>query len=165
MSKHWGLVAETMKALLSLIRDLDDDGFEIRFTCDSSHSFFGRNSGARLEKSLQLERPRSDMHTDMRMVLGEIFDEYVRRKLPYSMSSNHRNMTIIVLTDGVWDGMADPRHVRGKIVRFVRRVRDIRGDFVERPVSIQFIQFGNDPQAVRMLQYLDDDLATDEDIE
>ena len=99
------------------------------------------------------------MHTDMRGSLGNIFDKYItdaRRKKQYN--SDIKNLTLIVLTDGKWEGTKNKEEVNRKIVYFSRELEGIIGNLKDRPVSIEFIQFGYDEDATYRLKALDNDL-------
>jgi hypothetical protein len=94
--------------------------------------------------------PTDSAATDIRVPLGKIFEKYLK---------NFENaMTIIVLTDGLWQGVKDKNEVSDQIVTFVKTVRDLTNNVVPRRVSIEFIQFGADPEATARLFDLDDHL-------
>ena len=68
---------------------------------------------------------------------------------------------MIILTDGLWQGMLNEHAVDQKIIEFTQQLAKINGDSLrERTVSIEFVQFGNDAHATERLQCLDHDLSS-----
>lgn len=108
----------------------------------------------------------SRTRTDLRRPLGDILDEYLTnaRRVMKSNYTKLRTLTLIILTDGAWEGMKDKDEVRSKIVSFVRSLTDVVGDLKERPVSIEFIQLGDDPDATERFWRLDNLLKFDYNI-
>jgi hypothetical protein len=103
--------------------------------------------------------------------LERIINIYTRR-----MRSRRppKKQTIIILTDGVWSGMSIETTVDVYIKTAFHMLRDLHRDLglldpgqdpnrlsVIRPVTIQFIRFGNDPIGTERLRRLDDDLKMD----
>jgi hypothetical protein len=63
-----------------------------------------------------------------------------------------------VFTDGIWEAMKNKDDVKSLIVTFAKELKDILGDFKKRPVSIEFVQFGDDEDASYRLWILDNHL-------
>jgi hypothetical protein len=85
-----------------------------------------------------------------------------------------RKFTLIVLTDGLWEGNRDA--VRKYIKTFMRQAhkrwaanlaatKDKTSKDNHRPISIQFVQFGSDLEAFLRMRQLDNGLAFDKDFE
>lgn len=101
-------------------------------------------------------------HTDITVPLGKLFDKYLTEaKRRTQFGHEVRNMTLIVLTDGIWAGTQNKEDVKNLIVTFVLELRNIIGKLKKRPVSIEFIQFGDDEDATHRLWLLDNHLKYD----
>ena len=108
-------------------------------------------------------KPNSFKHTNMEASLGHLFEKHVQLiRAPYPRPK--RLLTIIILTDGLWEATNEKAKVQAKISTFVREIIELQGKYRERPVSIQFIQMGSDIDAMLFLRHLDDNLANVEGI-
>ena len=73
---------------------------------------------------------------------------------------------MIVLTDGLWRAMPTGSEVEDLIIKFDKMLKEIREtELLTRPVSIEFVSFGSDADAIYRLRHLDNDLKFDEGIE
>jgi len=104
-------------------------------------------------------QPILGLHTDITKSFGEIFTDYLTRAR--DTQRKVRNLTLIVLTDGRWVGLSHKEGFKTMIVKFVKTLNDLLGDFRQRPVSVQFVQFGRDPDATHRLWSLDNELKYD----
>ena len=99
---------------------------------------------------------------DIREVLGEILAGWSKKYL-----KQQRKLTLIVLTDGIWKtpSARSKRMVANGIIHSLERWQDkgpLNEQLSSRGLSIQFIRFGNDPDAIQELDWMDDHLtATD----
>ncbi|EXJ88180.1 hypothetical protein A1O1_05109 [Capronia coronata CBS 617.96] len=67
-------------------------------------------------------------------------------------------MTLIVLTDGVWGVMVREDAVDQVLDKLTDSFHIIRGiDLLRRPVCVQFVQFGDDERGIQRLRRLDSD--------
>jgi hypothetical protein len=160
MKDFWEDAKRVLETLLMKSRGLDEDGMDLLFTSGPCH-VDGRDGERQFMKSMNDHDaiPMDGMRTDMAKVLEEILGNYLRlAKKSYSRS---KNLTLIVLTDGIWQGTLDKDQVRRVVVDFCEELEVARGKSIrlERPVSIEFIQFGKDIDATARLRYLDDGLA------
>jgi hypothetical protein len=136
----------------------DKNGMDLYFTIGSVNVKKCDRKGP-FSEAMKMARPQDKMHTDIRTRLGIIFDGYCREaKINTTANKNARNLTIIILTDGIWAGTADKDEVRRKIVNFIDSLNNVVGTHGNRPVSIEFVQFGDDPEATDRLRSLDNDL-------
>jgi hypothetical protein len=113
---------------------------------------------------MKAARPEKDkaMHTDILTRLSKIFENYIREaKRASKANTKVRSLTLIVLTNGLWEGTRNKDDVRRKIVAFVKDLTGVVGGLGSRSVSIEFIQFGDDPDVTHRLRSLDDDLIWD----
>lgn len=161
MKKHWEAVKSLLFQLVSKAQYVDKDGMDLKFTI-SDTNFKASNvlNNFVWELNNQNHVPRNNIETNMSTVLGPILqkflDSFTSRK-----KDSARKMTIIVLTDGKWGGMTNKLAVDNKIVEFCQQLKKHRHTNLEddtRSLSIQFVQFGDDPQATRRLRRLDDEL-------
>ena len=99
---------------------------------------------------------------DIREVLGDILDGWSRKYL-----KQQRKLTLIILTDGIWKtpSARSKRMVANEIIRSLEKWQDkgpLNEQLSNRGLSIQFIRFGHDPDAIQELDWMDDHLtATD----
>lgn len=107
-------------------------------------------------------RPIPGNHTDITISLGQILNAYLSEaKRQIRMNQEPRDLTLIVLTDGIWAGTKNKDAVRSLIVNFSKKLMDIFSGIKQRPVSIEFIQFGHDEDATNRLWILDNRLEGD----
>ncbi len=148
-----------LEILTRKAQNLDKDGMELRFTNTSRSEAPSR--GKELERfkdamaSQEVRPNRPGWQTDMSAVLGDILTEWLERP-----GDSKKNMTIIVLTDGMWKGMDREEAVYEKIIEFEMVKRNKIQNVRKRPVSIQFVSFGNDAFALDRLNRLDNELKT-----
>jgi len=160
MEDFWYEAKFLLETLLKKAQGLDENGMDLMFTI-GSYDVENQKGTSRIMTQMDnmKARPKKGMHTDMRGSLGNIFDKYItdaRRKKQYN--SDIKNLTLIVLTDGKWEGTKNKEEVNRKIVYFSRELEGIIGNLKDRPVSIEFIQFGYDEDATYRLKALDNDL-------
>ena len=156
------LVLCTLFQLMSLQRDV---GMRLCFTFGKPPKVDKIKTDTDVKKLMISDdvKPCPYRRTDIVKSLGEIFDERIQR-LKGPWSPQQRLLTLIVLTDGVWEGTKNNGEVKDSIANFVREVAKLQGPHRKRPVSIQFIQFGRDFEAMLFLQHLDNRLAAEKGI-
>jgi hypothetical protein len=174
MKSYWGEASFLLETLLLKVEGLDEDGIDLLFT-SGKKKVEGRQFHGKLRKVLQSDpfmaamkspeaKPIENFHTDIVKPLSEIFGTYLemakrsqrekwRKRPPIS-----RKLTLFILTDGMWTGTKRKGDVDELILLFVEKLRNELGDLNQRSFTIQFIQFGNDPEATRHLQDLDNNL-------
>jgi hypothetical protein len=166
MSPHWYKATYLLETLLLKAAGQDEDGMDLSFT-SGNISVEGRRGESKFIKAMRDSdaRPRQGIRTNMKKPLGEILDDYLQeaiylreqRKLKKSVPKS-KNLTLIILTDGMWEGMDDKDGVNDKIITFAKELKGVIGNLKDRPVSIEFVQFGDDPDATYRLWRLDNDL-------
>lgn len=160
MAAHWYRATHLLKTLVMKAAGQDENGMDLTFTA-GPEKLQNQKSASEFKKKMEKAEPRAGVHTDMRKPLGDIFSKYLeeqkgRKKYP---SKDIRNLTLIVLTDGIWEGMVSNKNaVHEMIVKFTKELEATIGNLKHRPVSIEFIQFGNDEDATSRLRRLDNDL-------
>jgi len=159
LEPYWDDAKYVLQTLLLKVRGLDENGLDLVFTKASIEAINEKDMHRIMEKMNHHEaRPRKEVHGNIVERLVEILDDYktdITKKR--RMFHKVRNMTVIVLTTGIWD---ETREEVGKvIISFIQDFKRIMDQAYMGPqFSIEFVQFGNDPIATEVLQYLDDDL-------
>jgi hypothetical protein len=161
MRNDWFQATFLLETLVMKAKGQDENGMDLYFTIGKSRVNNSNDKSAFI-KAMEKERPEPGMHTDIRIRLGKIFEDYIREATKGTrVNTKVRNLTLIILTDGIWSGTGDKDEVRRNIIRFVKDLTKLVGEHRNRPVSIEFIQFGDDLDATHRLRSLDDDLKWD----
>ncbi|VUC32782.1 unnamed protein product [Clonostachys rosea] len=162
MTPHWAVAKRTLLTLAMKIGPLDKDGLDLRYSC-GNHGFLNNIKGLDIKSKFsssmdEVERKiHQNVRTDMRETLSKIFDNY--------LAGNWRKrQTLIILTNGKWEGSSKERDVEDLIIKFVNLLEKKLGRMENRWFSIQFVSFGDDEKALKRMEYLDDDLEASEDI-
>lgn len=159
MCKYWQQVRELLDLLAYIVKNDDPDGVDIYFTCPFKKYPSSKTTTALLEK-LNRHKPR-DSHdiSDMSDSLWRIVNEYEtylkqtsypKRIFPTRRSQTARPLSLYILTDAVWPSSCDVASVVERQVKSLNQHNKMRSQ-----VGIQFIRFGNDPQGIIRLEYLD----------
>ena len=160
MAEHWDDAIYTLETLLMKIEGIDEDGIDLSFT-QGNESIKNEKKIAKIMDKMNRRGaiPIDGSTTNILDSLVEIFNEYKlavdQRARSYRKT---KKMTILVLTDAMWNNTAE--EVGLAITLFVKSMKGIfqgymKGQF---PFSIEFIQFGRDPEAISRLEHLDDEL-------
>jgi hypothetical protein len=163
MADHWDEAIFLLETLVMKAKGQDDDGIDLSFT-NYQVNFKSSNDQSKFKDAMESPQirptPTSQVHTDIRVALGEITSRYLR-----VVEANRRSvtpvraLTVIVFTDGKWDGMRDKNDVENTIVKFALELQRLEGNNLrQRQVSFEFVQFGKDKDAAYRLQRLDDHL-------
>ncbi|KAI8626710.1 hypothetical protein F5Y19DRAFT_478195 [Xylariaceae sp. FL1651] len=154
MMEHWENAKKSLQVLAEKVAAFDDDGVDLIFTfanhelgCQKVKNPYWK-FGKAMDQARDLIPPNSHkpLATDMAKTLGEIFDEYRKNR-------QQRRMTLIILTDGMWEGSVQPNEVEKKIALFIKDAKS-NNTFEDRRFTIQFVSFGN--SATDRLTALDD---------
>jgi hypothetical protein len=156
MAGYWDAASTLLNALVTKAMHIDKDGMELKFTVGDT-KFKPTNDPKNFAREMVKKDhlPKAGIETHMSQVLGSILSNYLEKNV------NKRKLTIIVLTDGMWKAMQNDFAVDQKIINFSGHMQKARPNNLEdddRRVSIQFVQFGNDPKASHRLKRLDDNL-------
>lgn len=147
-------VLKVVEILVWLVKDFDSLGVDIRFASNpiKRHTrTFPRPSTDRLMASVRqwFERNEADKYCNMKYLLNKIFadDKIVSPRYPTS---------VLVLTDGVWEGgPIQDIGVETSISQVIKQMDD-KG-VSDTDFTFQFVRFGNDPDGLARLKYLDDE--------
>lgn len=151
MQQYWGEAKTLLDILVNKATGQDPNGPDLLFTLGNHRLTAEKRTAAFREAMAHPDATPSDSAvTDIRVPLGNTFENYLRNP--------EKAMTIIVLTDGLWEGVQNKEEVSDQIVTFVKTVQGLPNNILPRRVSIEFIQFGSDAAATRRLKELDDGL-------
>ncbi|EFQ30215.1 uncharacterized protein GLRG_05359 [Colletotrichum graminicola M1.001] len=157
----------------------DDNGMELYFTNPDTNpkaTMWGSQQLKHFTKAMELANPAVTkfpaevVETAIVPELTRIINSYTRAK---TSKSPPRKKTIIILTDGIWKGMKMEHTIDVYLKSTFNELKDLHGDLSYippgksheqadiskiRPVTIQFVQFGDDQDAKERLRRLDDDM-------
>lgn len=156
MRDHWEAMKTTLLTLAMKIGPLDEDGLDLDFTCGEDNKVRGakkwdiRKQFRQSVDSAWSVLDPSDK-TDMAETLARLFDTYMAGHLK-------KRQTLIILTDGLWEGSKDRNAVEKEIARHINAMRKKLGRREHRWFTIQFVSFGQDREALDRLRDLDDKL-------
>ncbi|GJC96688.1 protein kinase domain-containing protein [Colletotrichum higginsianum] len=181
MASHWLQVTHLLEVLVWRSLGYDDNGMELYFTDPDTdpRATVTESCLQQVEdftKAMmfaQPDEPKSPtqaVNTTIVPELARIINRYTRAK---ASKRPPRKKTIIILTDGIWNGMQMEHTIDIYLRSIIHELRDLHGDlsYIQpgksqeqvdistiRPVTIQFVQFGHDMNAVERLRRLDDDM-------
>lgn len=147
-----------MNLLVNKLQGQDKDGMDMFFTFgsrDVQHKDAARQFMSAMRKESVKIAGVGNGVPDVENSLRKVFQSITNDS---AVLSPARTWSYI-LTDGSWVEKHG-NQVEKCIVEFVSSVQKRRVH--QRPVAIQFIQFGNDPKTSQYLAHLDDDLHEDE---
>ncbi|PVH84822.1 hypothetical protein DL98DRAFT_528241 [Cadophora sp. DSE1049] len=124
---------------------LDPDGVDLMFTMGKVK--VDPSKDKMIEKMMKKvdnveATPGPGCYNSMQRPLQQIFDDYFKQWTVLDTEKN--KITIIVLTDGLW-----------------KLDKHLGQPPTERPVSVEFVQFGKDPEATFRLKRLDNELENE----
>jgi hypothetical protein len=163
MVKHWPILKFVAETLSRKVAGLDRNGIDLRFTI-KGHEFDRTNlkgdSGRRdFARAIDKARPcpaSSKDHfvaTNMDQILRNIFQGW--------RASSRKATTLIILTDGSWEGTIPRDAIDKSILDFAKK--NLHKKYESRHFSIGFIRFGD--KETKRLKSLDDDLCAPNGLE
>lgn len=160
MKPHWSVVATVLVTLAMKIGPLDTSGLDLFYTIGSNTSKYNLEGvkGWGIPKAFKAsmqgagEEINSLYKTNMKETLEVMFDRY---------TDTSKKMTLIVLTDGLWEGCVSRDDTQALIADFLSDLKVKLKKRQSRWFSIQFIYFGDDGWALARLQDLDDNMPTE----
>lgn len=171
MANFWKHATYLLRVLVWRSLKLDEDGMELVFTAgkpDLGLKPKGKGHKQKPEgfvKKMDDARPdpNGGVKTNMKASLESILGNHVKDNSVGETLT--RGLTILVLTDGLW-AANDDDDVDEYLANFIKTNKATRGwdgnslddQIRRRPIGIQFIRFGHQPEAIRRLQRLDDEL-------
>ncbi|KAH0539072.1 hypothetical protein FGG08_004370 [Glutinoglossum americanum] len=164
MQSHWRNVVALFKTLGYLVKQRDPDGMELCFT--NSLKEERSKDRKRLLELLGEVVPKGN--TDISIRLGSILLKYEERLINQSAArpmfrarptGSAPPLSLYIFTDGVWQPECD---VTFSIKKLVTKLEDLGSP--PKQVGIQFIRFGDNPEGIKRLDYLDSELGMPRDI-
>jgi Protein kinase domain len=161
MKQFWGQATLLLETLVMKASGQDPDGPDLKFTMGQVELKGEKNASVFKEAMGHHQAMPTDEVTNIRTSFGNIFDQYLK-DLERAKRTHEKvkQLTVIVLTDGIWPGTLVKQEVDEQIKTFVRGVWELTNNLIPRYVSIEFIQFGKDPEATIHLRDLDDLLTS-----
>lgn len=150
--RRWEQARAAVKGVVGQACKYDDDGVDIYFL-NAKRDSDGVRRPADVDNLFRGLQPRGTTPTGK--TLERILRDYMRKletATDRGKPDSVKPLNIIVITDGA--PTDDPESV---IVTYAKRLD--RGDYPLSQVGIQFFQVGNDPEATKALQELDDELG------
>ena len=158
MDAFWGEVKYVLEALVIKAIGQDRDGMDLKFTSGDVAVQGGKTwRDFRSAMNDPKFRPISGFRTTITEVLGNTLANHIRYCKRYGQDA--KNLTLLVLTDGIWAGEGNTADVEVRIIDFIETLVRTIGNLQHRPVGIQFIQFGKDARATQRLGRLDRELV------
>lgn len=146
-------VSFVVETLAMKLGPLDKDGIDVIFTFGQDLYNLTRvkeyKGPEQIRRRIREAWPKEGQElkpTDMSKTLGDLYERY--RK-------DRKAMTLIVITDGIWEGTTPPENVETEFVKFLKRKQF---SSQKRMFTIQFVRFGNNKEAIEKLDLLDDGL-------
>ncbi|KAK7914325.1 hypothetical protein PG985_012028 [Apiospora marii] len=182
MARYWNHARQVLDILVWCTLEYDDDGLELHFTNHDDDLQLKPKSKRKQKREqftrrLDLAEPRltDELTTDMSASLACILERHL---INHSSSTGmKRNLTVFVLTDGLWERHRDNNTaVDDYMTTFIQKIPDSDFDADkrtsdsaqekprERLISVQFIRFGHDKDARNRLLRLDNDLKNREQL-
>ncbi|KAK4198238.1 kinase-like domain-containing protein [Triangularia verruculosa] len=158
MRPHWSCAKKVLETLAMQIGPLDDNGLDLRFTIGDNNKDNIR--GFDIKPTFQAAMTKAEAPDDQVLyqtpmahcLLGFFRDHQ------WKISAKQK-LTIIILTTGEWEPGV-PNDVEKIIANTIRELCKKHEHFLlERLLTIQFISFGDNPQALERLSSLDNDLG------
>ncbi|KAI1778865.1 hypothetical protein F4818DRAFT_437666 [Hypoxylon cercidicola] len=164
-TRHREDVFNTFIALSYLAKKIDDNDMDLFFTSEPSKRHHYRRTAKLLNEVHRSYNNRSGGPSTMEASMSEVID-YIVSKLPnphYTLTGIpgvpqrlivRPRITLFVFTDGQWGNGLATSGVAREIERLINHVK-IR-NLARTSVTIQFIRFGDNPEDIQHLKYLDD---------
>ncbi|ETS74006.1 hypothetical protein PFICI_13872 [Pestalotiopsis fici W106-1] len=155
MKAHLSDIIHMAGAMISLAKKADPNGVELIFTSapddvkkKSRFSFQSETRHLVDRINARFRNKTLPKNTHMEDRLGTVLERIAR---------NEKQTSVYVLTDGVWQESDEPGGgVENPIKNLISSLND--GKRNRTAVTIQFIQFGNDAEGRKRLEWLDDEL-------
>jgi len=166
MLRYWAQVKDTLEALVWVVKNVDPDGVELRFTSEPAKSFMSKNTTSLLNKFSSYTPQVGDSNCMMEPALNVLIDSLIPaakstsgfRGLRQSLMNrpNKTGISIYILTNGVWTGSDGLCGVDRIIRTLIERLQDKQHGRAY--VTLQFIRFGHDRIGKERLRRLDNDI-------
>jgi hypothetical protein len=152
MREHWDELCRLFEILGCLVNNFDEDEIEMYFTIakDKHNSKDVSSLVEILKKRKNALQGISNINSRLEHILGEycralksdgIFPRYRR-------AHDMKPLSVYVFTNALWERNSDPRATIKNVIDHLTTLQ-----YPPTQVRIQFISFGNHPEALRRLEY------------
>jgi len=174
MEQYWDEATFLLLVLELKCTKQDENGIDLTFTVGggavSNHKpgtkwsgLVGKisGSGTPFEKAMETAKPqpKNERKTNMSQALKRLFTSYIEEN---RTRTKKKKLTLIVLTDGKWEGENGSQNsVKACIIDIYNELKkkELIGSLDERFVSIEFVQLGQDIEAMERFRDLDNNLV------
>ncbi|KAI1370250.1 hypothetical protein F4677DRAFT_457997 [Hypoxylon crocopeplum] len=151
MAPYWDAMSIVLEVLVPKVELLDKTGLDLEFTIGSEYKAHGVSGNKLLSKFKGAKQKTQSQsfrfETNMTQTLNRIFDNY--------LNNPERAMTLIILTNGNWEGTRNDTSVEKTIADFLKKPA-LSERMEKRWFTIQFISFGH--EVPQILKDLDDNI-------
>lgn len=163
MRHHWADVVALFRVLAWTVKKSDNDGLDLYYSMSSQK----RHSKKTRLLIDDIRRRTPQGKSDISAPLGRILYKYqqdlqdaaTKRSafdpLHVFRSNPWKPMTIYAFTDAVWQPGCDGS---GPIIHMIETLNRLNVPNDQKQIGVQFICFGNNPECIAKLRYLDDGL-------
>lgn len=156
MKQHWDDVIALFWELAYIAKRLDNNGLEMYFTVSEDIKSFKHTKPA----VSHLTSMRQSTYSNIDMRLGQILRKYQKSLEPQKdwkralglKSESVKPLSLYIFTDAAWQGCDAVAPIEAMIEKLGQLA------LPKEQVGIQFIRFGNDPNGIKKLEYLDSGL-------
>lgn len=166
MLAHRNDVQKVVSLLAYILKDSDPTGLDVYFTQST------RTVNSKKSKDISaavIQEPFqgiSDMRTRLSQILQEHINKFGTPTAPKKSlfhwksrpSESQKPLSFYILTDGVWQPKCEVGPVIMALISSMKQHK-----LPKEHVGIQFIRFGDNPQAIARLKHLDQGLGLNED--
>ena len=162
MDKHKFDVKKVLEVLGYMVKGFNPHGIDMHFTTSTNIVRHCKSSTALVKACMAIEfKSESDMGTKLDALLREytqLLDGQIKKGRGlldrFKTSGPSHGINLYVLTDGLWqEGTDVSRAVKYMVDQLTKR------GLQKSHMGIQFIRFGADSEAIKMLECLDDGLG------
>lgn len=124
MIPEWQKARFVLEKIAKKAAGLDPDGMSLEFTNHNNQVYKVRekNIVTDIESAMVKHKPFLNDRTDMAMKLDSVLHKWLQYR-----QDRRKRMTLIVLTDGLWRGMAHTNAVEDILVSFENKLKGERG--------------------------------------
>jgi len=134
MEDLWAEATFLLEVLVMKAKHLDKDGMDLYFTTGQP-GVLKSNKHTDFAKIMNQDqyKPTVGKRTNMKQIIERLLREYLHNVEGQGVKNpGLKDLTIIVLTDGKWEGMADSKDVETAIKSFDDDWKSVRGKEVKR---------------------------------
>lgn len=159
MQQHWTHATYLIRILTWRALGYDEDGMELYFTETSDHVKQKKSQKVDdFSNAMAKAKPNSKNSTSPNGIIQTLTNILNNSSQP----PQDRPKTIIILTDGVWEGLPKDEAMDKLIRYYLDSLPEDIKKLDKRPITFQFISFGYNKEALERLRRLDDDIQLED---